>query len=185
MRVRIDQPQPLIRMVVVSYPNMRTGLACFMIVVFLCSCGCIDSAGDQGEPTPHPTPGVVETTHAPQPEETTLAAVSEEGPIQFYPGGQYHVGDRIVMSGTTNLHPGNRLLVEITSVSFSPTNKSEESAFSGISDVVTVMPGPDDRNNTWSCTLDTTELKPDTYSVLVSGITTKTFRKSTSFELLA
>ena len=172
-------------MVAVSYPHMRTVLAGFLIIVSLCLCGCTDYAGDQGEPTALPTPGVVETTKALHTEETMTAAGGQEGPIQFSPAGLYHVGDRIVISGTTNLHPGNRLLVEITSVSFSPTNKSEDAAFSGVTDVVTVEPGPDDRNNSWSYTLDTSELKPDTYSVLVSGITTKTFRKSTSLELLA
>jgi len=165
---------------------MRTGLICLVIVLSLLTCGCTEYAQKQGEPTTVPIPGEVATTPAVSyTVETTPAIGSEEGPIQFHPGGEYHVGDTIVISGTTNLHPGNRLLVEITSVSFHPTNKSEYSRFYGVSDVVTVKKGPNDRNNTWSYILDTTDLTPDKYNVLVSGITTKTFRKSASFDLLA
>ena len=174
-------------MVFVSFPHMRTGLVCITIIFILLTCGCSDYVQKQEDTTGIPgTPEIAPTTPAVSHTVEISPAIeeeSEEGPMQFFPGGEYHVGDKIVISGTTNLHPGNKLLIEITSVSFYPTNKSEDARFYGVSDVATVAKGPDDRSNTWSYTLDTTNLSPDTYTVLVSGITTKTFKKSASFDL--
>lgn len=167
---------------------MRTGPVCIIVVFLLLACGCSEYVQEQEEPAgipgaPEISPATPAVTHTVE-TSPAIGEESEEGPIQFFPGGEYHVGDRIVISGTTNLHPGNQLLVEVTSVSFYPTNKSEDARFYGVSDVVTVQKGPDDRNNTWSYTLDTTSLTPDSYNVLVSGITTRTFKKSASFNLL-
>jgi hypothetical protein len=175
-------------MVFVSFPHMKIGLVCITIIFILLTCGCSeyiqkqeDTTGVPGTPELSPTTPEVPHTVEISP---TIGEETEKGPIQFFPGGEYHVGDKIVISGTTNLHPGNELLVEITSISFYPTNKSEDARFYGVSDVVTVAKGPDDRNNTWSYTLDTTNLTPDSYNVLVSGITTVTFKKSATFDLL-
>lgn len=157
-------------------------LVALPVIIMLFVCGCSEHAGIEEDVAPLPTTTAVITS------EERVASPSptaeEDGFIQLYPGGEYHAGDMIRISGTTNLHPGNRLLIEVTSVSFYPTNKSEDARFYGISDVVTVERGVDDRHNTWVYTLDTTDLAPDRYTVQVSGITTKTFRKSSYFELL-
>jgi hypothetical protein len=92
------------------------------------------------------------------------------------------LGERINLSGTTNLAPGNRLLVEVTSQTFGPTPKDQSGAFSGITDTVTVQDGPGDQN-TWSFSFDTTSFIPDTYVVRVSGITVSNAVASTSFTL--
>ncbi len=107
-----------------------------------------------------------------------------EGNITFVPGGIYHVGDKVLISGTTILSPGNQVLIEVTSASFGPTNKSEESRFYGASAVVIVKKGNLDSVNSWSYLLDTGNLAPDTYLVSISGITVKAYALSSSFVLV-
>jgi hypothetical protein len=107
-----------------------------------------------------------------------------EGNITFVPGGIYRVGDKILISGTTILSPGNQVLIEVTSASFGPTNKSEESRFYGASAVVTVEKGTLNSVNSWSYLLDTGDLAPDTYLVSISGITVKAYAQSSSFVLV-
>lgn len=92
------------------------------------------------------------------------------------------IGERINLSGTTNLAPGNRLAVEVTSQTFGPTPKDQSGEFSGVTDTVTVQAGPGDQN-TWSFSFGTTSFIPDTYIVRVSGITVSNAVASTSFTL--
>jgi hypothetical protein len=105
------------------------------------------------------------------------------GPVPYIPRGTYHAGDRILMTGTTILSPGNQLLVEISSVSFRPTGKTMDNRSYGISAVIAVEKGERDSQNRWHYLLDTTDFAPDEYQVLISGITVPTFRESTSFIL--
>ena len=60
-------------------------------------------------------------------------------------------------------------MVEITSSSFKPTEKSQGSEFSGASGVVKVVEGSGGYNH-WSFDVDATAFKPDEYIVKVSGI---------------
>lgn len=92
-------------------------------------------------------------------------------------------GDKITLSGITNLAPGNRLLVEVTSQSFGPTPKVASGEFSGAAGTVTVQDGPGDMN-TWSFTFDSASFVPDTYIVRVSGVTVSGATATTSFNLV-
>ncbi len=162
---------------------MKTGL---LVIILVCLAilggGCI---GRQPEIPPPATtvPTSVETT--PQ-LPTPIPTIDESlgGPVEFEPRGEYHVGDRILLSGITNLAPGNELLIEVRSVSFGPTPKTEDSRFSGVSATIVVKKGTTDSRNTWSYLLDTTGFVPDQYQVVISGITVPAFRKSATFTLL-
>ena len=88
------------------------------------------------------------------------------------------------MTGTTILSPGNELLIEVTEMEFSPTNKTDDTAFSGTSAIVTVEKGRVDSRNTWEYTLDTTGFSPGEYQVLITGIQVTGFQKSAYFTLL-
>jgi len=84
--------------------------------------------------------------------------------------GDHYVGDKVTITGLTNLAVGNDLLVEIYSSSFQPTQKLQSGEFSGSSGTVTVMPGTNGYN-VWSFDVDTATFKPDEYIIRVSGIT--------------
>ncbi len=85
------------------------------------------------------------------------------------PVGDHAVGDRITISGSTNLAVGDQLTIEVTSSSFSPTNKATSGEFSGASGVVEVVAGSGGYNR-WYFDLDTSTFRPDEYAVIVSGI---------------
>ncbi len=161
---------------------MKTGLLVVIICLAALGAGCI---GQQPEPpspaTTVPTP--METTQEP-PVVTPTIDESLGGPVEFEPRGEYHVGDRILLSGITNLAPGNELLIEVRSVSFGPTPKTEDSRVSGVSATIVVKKGAVDSRNTWSYLLDTTGFVPDQYLVEISGITVPAFHRSASFTLL-
>lgn len=137
-------------------------------------------------PVPDITPEIVSLTLTPNQSVSVQTPLQQaiEGKIRFVPDGIYHVGDTILISGTTILSPGNQILIEVTSASFGPTNKSEESRFYGASAVVTVEKGDLNSVNSWSYVLDTGDLAPDTYLVSISGITVKTYAQSSSFVLV-
>lgn len=163
--------------------HMKTGL---LIIVLVCLAvlgwGCIGQQPEVPPPaTTAPTP--METTPEP-PAVTPTIDESLGGPVEFEPRGEYHVGDRILLSGITNLAPGNDLLIEVRSVSFGPTPKTEDSRFSGVSATIVVEKGAVDSRNTWSYLLDTAGFIPDQYQVVISGITVPGFRKSATFTLL-
>jgi hypothetical protein len=155
-----------------------------ILLALILVCGCIQ---DQSQPaslrtttSPELTPsaGAPGESPAPTPDE------SLGGPVQFVPGREYHVGDTILLSGTTILSPGNEILVEITELEFYPTNKTENIAFSGESAIVTVKKGRGDSNNTWEYTLITAGFNPGDYQVLITGIQVTGFQKSAYFNLL-
>ena len=165
------------------YPSpMKTGLAVILLCLAVLAGGCIgQEPGTPSPPTSAPTPTTA------QPEPATVPPTIDEslgGPVEFEPGGEYHAGDRILLSGITNLAPGNELLIEVRSVSFGPTPKARDSNITGISATVVVGQGAVDSRNTWHYLLDTTGFMPDVYQVEISGITVPAFRKSASFTLL-
>jgi trimeric autotransporter adhesin len=85
------------------------------------------------------------------------------------PIGDHYAGDKFTLTGSTNLAAGDQLMIEVTSSSFKPTQKSEGSEFSGTSGVVNVVPGSGGYNR-WSFDVDATAYKPDEYIVKVSAI---------------
>jgi inhibitor of cysteine peptidase len=51
--------------------------------------------------------------------------------VTITPVGDHFVGDKFFIMGTTNLPPGDEILVEVTSSSFKPTEKTQSGEFSG------------------------------------------------------
>jgi hypothetical protein len=98
------------------------------------------------------------------------------------PIGDHAVGDKFTISGSTNLAVGDNLMVEITSSSFRPTQKSAPGGFSGANGMVTVVPGTGGYNR-WSFAVDAATFQPDEYIVKVSGITVDV-TGSTTFNVL-
>lgn len=86
------------------------------------------------------------------------------------PVGTHAVGDKFTITGSTNLAVGDNLQVEVYSSSFKPTSKNQDSAFSGASGVVQVVPGTGSRNS-WAFDIDSAGFRPDEYIVTVSGVT--------------
>lgn len=82
----------------------------------------------------------------------------------------HHLSDKFTITGSTNLAAGNKLLVEITSSSFKPSQKSQIGEFSGSSGTVTIEPGSGGMNR-WSFDVDASTFKTDEYLVKVSGTT--------------
>jgi hypothetical protein len=103
--------------------------------------------------------------------------------VLINPIGDHYVGDKFNVSGSTNLAVGDDLMIEVTSSSFKPTQKSASGEFSGISRVVNVVPGSGGYNR-WSFDVDTTAFKPDEYIVKVSGIA-QDVTASTYFNILS
>jgi len=88
--------------------------------------------------------------------------------IQISSVGQKYVGDTFTISGTTNLAVDDDLLVDVTSSSFKPTEKTQSGEFSGASGTVKVTVG--DTNNEWSFDVDASTFKPDEYIIKVESI---------------
>jgi len=103
---------------------------------------------------------------------TKLQFLVEEPKVTINPIGEQSVGSKFDISGTTNLdYDDNDLLVEVTSSSFKPTDKSQSGEFSGATGTVKVTQGTDGLNK-WSFTVDGSTFKPDEYIVRVNGVTT-------------
>jgi hypothetical protein len=159
-----------------------------LLIGFLLFGGCVQ---EQAPETPAPTSIIVrETSPVPtdmvmSPSPSVFTDETLGGPVQFIPGGAYHVGDRILMAGTTILSPGNQLLIEVSALVFTPTNKTEDNSFSGASAIVTVERGEMDSQNSWKYILDTTGFLPGDYQVLITGIQVTQFQKSAYFTLLS
>jgi len=77
---------------------------------------------------------------------------------------------------------GDNLMVEITSASFKPTQKTHDNAFSGAAGMVQVVPGSMGYNR-WSFDVDTSAFTPDEYIVTVNGIDARA-TGSTTFNVL-
>jgi hypothetical protein len=115
---------------------------------------------------------------------TTLQFLVVSPQVTLDPLGTYTVGDQVSITGTTNLAPGDQLLIEVTSSSFGPTSKTQSGAFSGVSATVTVQAGAGG-TNTFGYIVDTAGFTPDTYLVQVSGITVPAASATGSFDLVA
>jgi hypothetical protein len=116
---------------------------------------------------------------------TLPPAVSPEGgPVQFVPGGVFHEGDEILITGTTILSPGNPLLIEIASIAFGPSNKTDPAYFSGATAVIEVMNGPYEGQNTWRYLLNTSGFVHGDYSIEITGLKVHNFRKTATFTLI-
>jgi len=103
---------------------------------------------------------------------TKMQFLVEEPKITILPVGEQAVGSKFDIQGTTNLmYDDNDLLVEVTSSSFQPTDKSQSGEFNGATGTVKVQQGTDGLNK-WSFTVDASTFKPDEYIVRVAGVTT-------------
>jgi len=159
-----------------------TALGCMVLAV-----GCAQYPGGPATPvptTPLPTATVSPVESTPAVTASPSATPPLLGPIQYVPGGTYHVGDEILISGSTILSGGNQLVIEVTQVSFGPTPKENSTPFSGASAVVTVKEGVPPGNNSWSYILDTTGFAPDEYVVSITALTVKNLSETSTFTLL-
>ena len=105
-------------------------------------------------------------------------------PVQFVPGGVFREGDEILITGTTILSPGNPLLIEISSIAFGPSNKTDPAFFSGATAVIEVMNGPYEGQNTWRYLLNTSGFVPGEYSLEITGLEVQGFRETATFTLI-
>jgi len=80
--------------------------------------------------------------------------------------GMVAAGETVTISGTTNLVPGNHLLVEVTPVGFEPGNAPVQGGTSGTA----IVQAGNDTANTWSFEVDTTGFDPGEYIVNVDWI---------------
>jgi len=103
--------------------------------------------------------------------------------ITVLPVGEKQVGDKFTIAGTTNLAVDDELLVEVTSSSFHPTDKTQSGEFSGATGTVKVQKGTDGMNK-WSFPVDAAAFKPDEYIVQVSSITVSGAQASTLFNVV-
>ncbi|WOF16845.1 DUF3821 domain-containing protein [Methanoplanus sp. FWC-SCC4] len=99
---------------------------------------------------------------------TKLTFLVEEPWIRINSVGDHYVGDQFKISGTTNLAVDDDLIVEVTSSSFSPTQKTQSGEFSGKTETVKVTAG--ETFNEWSMDVDAAAFKPDDYIVNVEAI---------------
>jgi len=83
--------------------------------------------------------------------------------------GMVTAGETITIGGTTNLAPGNRLIVTVTPVGFEPTNKSAPDGAAGASGTAVVQEG-NATANTWSFPVDTSGFEPGEYTVTVEWV---------------
>ena len=103
---------------------------------------------------------------------TKMQFLVEEPKVTINPIGEQKIGSKFEIAGTTNLaYDDNDLLIEVTSSSFKPTDKSQSGEFSGATGTIKVQQGTDGLNK-WSFTVDASTFKPDEYIVRVSGVTT-------------
>lgn len=82
--------------------------------------------------------------------------------------GTVTAGETVVINGTTNLAPGNQLLVTVIPTELLPLERNRTVEPTGISGTVTVESG--DPRNTWSFTVNTGDLEPGNYLVTVEWI---------------
>ena len=158
-------------------------MALFLLFLILI-CGCVQDQSHPATLQTTPIPEGTFSTGTPAASPATTPEETQEGRVRFVPGGEYHSGDKILLTGTTILSPGNELLIEVLELEFSPTNKTEDTPFSGVSAIVTVKKGQEDSKNTWEYSLDTAGFAPGEYQVLITGIQVTSFQESAYFTLL-
>ena len=89
-----------------------------------------------------------------------------------------HVGDKFQATGSTNLPPGDQILITVYSSSFSPTQKSQTGEFSGASGTITVQ-----KCGLWSFDLDISAFAPDTYVVDAAAVSNPDIRDTRTFKV--
>jgi PGF-CTERM protein len=99
---------------------------------------------------------------------TKLTFLIEEPWIRINSIGDHYIGDQFKITGTTNLAIDDDLIVEVTSSSFQPTEKTQSGEFSGVSSTVKVTEG--DSYNEWALDVDASTFKADEYIVNVEAI---------------
>ena len=115
---------------------------------------------------------LVEAMNSPDIDDTyyKLTFMIEEPWIMIDAVGDKYVGETFTISGTTNLAVGDNLIVEATSSSFKPTEKTQSGAFSGASGTVLVTAGDKDGVNNWEFAVDASSFTPDEYIVTAEGV---------------
>ena len=103
--------------------------------------------------------------------------------ITILPIGDKQVGDKFTVQGTTNLAVDDQILIEVTSSSFQPTDKTQSGEFSGSTGTVKVVAG-EQGFNTWSFPVDASSFKPDEYTCQAQGITVTGAQASTLFNIV-
>ncbi|MDV0442848.1 hypothetical protein [Methanorbis rubei] len=99
---------------------------------------------------------------------TTLKLTVQAPYVTISPIGNQFVGDSFVISGRTNVAPGDKLLVEVSPSSFVPAGKNQQTPATGVSGSVVVAKGSPD--NVWSFAVDGSRLTVDSYTAKVSGV---------------
>ncbi|OPY36877.1 MAG: hypothetical protein A4E35_01714 [Methanoregula sp. PtaU1.Bin051] len=100
---------------------------------------------------------------------TTVSFNIQPGSTLIDPIPDHAVGDLFEITGSTNLAPGDNLMVEITSNAFRPTKKSEPSGSYGAAGMVQVQKGSGSLNY-WSFPVDASTFTPGEYTVTVSAV---------------
>ena len=102
-------------------------------------------------------------------------AVAQGGSIQFS-----KAGDIVTISGQTNLAVGDKLLINVVSAGFTPTEKGAGGWFAGAAGTVVVQPGSP--LNTYIFDVNVSTFPPGEYLVTVESVETG-FRDSANFVL--
>jgi hypothetical protein len=88
------------------------------------------------------------------------------GEISLDPITDHLTGESFNITGTTNILPGNELLIEISPLNRTRSIKGVNT--SGSAGRVTIKQGPDGKN-TWSYSISSSDLLPDEYRIVVSS----------------
>ncbi len=99
---------------------------------------------------------------------TTLKLTVQAPYVTIGQIGNRFSGESFVISGTTNVAPGDKLLVDVAPSSFVVSGKNQQTPPSGVSGSVEVVKGSPD--NTWSFAVDGGRLMIDSYTAKVSGV---------------
>jgi hypothetical protein len=95
--------------------------------------------------------------------------------------GAKYIGDKITITGKTNLAIGTNLLVDVVPLVFKPTNKTETNFYSSGAIMATSVIKGDDEVNKFNTSLDISTFRPDEYLVTVSATTGNAIVDTTTF----
>ena len=89
--------------------------------------------------------------------------------IKIVNPGDQTAGSKFTITGTTNLAIDDQVIVEVVSSSFQAADKTQDLGNSGVTQTTRVVAG-EGADSTWSVEVDTTNWKPDEYTIKASGI---------------